>query len=348
MGAGTSAGNNLFASLRAGLPGLKLIGCHDDPFVLKKSTADRNYLFSAGGANLPEVLEILERERVDLVIPTGDRDVRLLSNGRDALGRRVYLPAASVIDLCQDKYETACLLAARDVPVPASFPVTSFDELDTIFDKLAWSPRVFCRPRRGSRSLGAGGVLTARQARSWVELWEALRGVPHDAFMLAEYLPGRDFMCQSLWHDGRLVLVKTFERIAYFGAESSPSGTASLSALAKTVQDGRVVDVSIRAVRAVAPGASGAFGVDLKENRDGTPCITEINAGRFFTGMTVFDHVGIHNMSSCLVRLALGESVMITEPYDCPPDYYVVRDLDTPAGVFAADDIFRGIERLGF
>ena len=39
------------------------------------------------------------------------------------------------------------------------------------------------------------------------------------------------------------------------------------------------------------------------------------------------------------MRLALGEDLAVDEPYDCPPDYYIVRDIDTAAGVFHADDI---------
>ena len=57
--------------------------------------------------------------------------------------------------------------------------------------------------------------------------------------MLAEYLPGRDFFCQTLWRDGRLMLVKTCERISYFAAENTPSGVSSLYSLAKTVVDER-------------------------------------------------------------------------------------------------------------
>jgi predicted ATP-grasp superfamily ATP-dependent carboligase len=348
MGAGTGASNNLVASLRASLPSLTVIGCHADPFVLKKSAADRNYLFDTNGADLPQIHEIVAREAVDVIIPTGDADVSLLSNSREELGDRVYLPAKSVIRLCQDKYELTEVLAAHDVAVAVSFPITTVDDVDAILEKLAWAPRVWCRLRSGSRSLGAGPVLNAQQARSWLDLWQSLRGVPADAFMVAEYLPGRDFLCQSLWQNGRLVLVKTFERIAYFGGENSPGGVSSLSSLAKTIQDDRVVDVCTRAVRALAPDASGAFSIDLKENRDEVPCITEINAGRFFIGMTAFDHVGVHNMSACFVRLALGETVSIDAPYDCPPDYYLVRDLDTAPGVFHADQVLQGVERLGF
>jgi len=79
--------------------------------------------------------------------------------------------------------------------------------------------------------------------------------------------------------------------------------------------------------------------VDLKENADGVPCVTEINAGRLFFGMTTIGALGRHDMGASYVRLALGETLVIDEPYDCPPDYYVVRDIDTAAGVFHADDI---------
>src|SRR6185503_20312008 len=104
-------------------------------------------------------------------------------------------------------------------------------------------------------------------------LWEELRGVPPEVFMIAEYLPGRDFLCLSLWRDGRLVLVKTFERISYFGGENSPSGVSSLSSLAKTIVDQRVVAICTDAVRALDPRACGAFSIDLKENAAGVPCI---------------------------------------------------------------------------
>jgi hypothetical protein len=339
MGAGTGAGNNLVASWRSSLPAITVIGCHEDPFVLRKSSADRTYLLRGGPDTISELIHIAESEAVDLVVPTGDADVTLLSDHRDVLGGRVYLPSKAVVDLCQDKCDLAATLARHGVPVPVSLPVSARETVHEVVTKLAWAPRLWCRMRSGSRSLGATPVTTAAQAQSWLLLWEELRGVPATAFMLAEYLPGRDFLCQSLWRDGRLVLVKTFERLSYFGGENSPSGASSLSSLAKTIVDDRVVDVCVRAVAALDPQASGAFSIDLKENGEGVPCITEINAGRFFIGMTAFDHIGRHNMSACFIRLALGEALAIDAPYDCPPDYYLVRDLDTTPGVYHADEI---------
>jgi hypothetical protein len=44
MAAGTGACNNLVRSLKAGAAGVYIVGCNDDRFTLKQSTADRLYL----------------------------------------------------------------------------------------------------------------------------------------------------------------------------------------------------------------------------------------------------------------------------------------------------------------
>jgi len=170
-----------------------------------------------------------------------------------------------------------------------------------------------------------------------------MRRVPVTSFTLSEYLPGRDFACQSIWQDGKLVLVRTHERVSYFGGENRPSGVASTAALAKTVVDPRVVAISTAAIRAVDEKASGAFDVDLKEDTRSVPQITEINAGRIISGAAIFDAAGKHSLALTYVRLALGESIEIDEPYDVAEDYYFVRDVDTVPGVFHADELFEGI-----
>jgi len=344
-GAGTGATNNLIRSLRAGDPSLFILGCHSDRFVLKKSTADLNYLIPppTHPGHAAAFRRLVSVERVDLTIPTTDSDVEVLSDLRAELSCHLFLPRPAVIGLCQDKYSLTALLRSHEIPAPETHPVADLDQLNELFRRFPPGSLLWCRARTGSRSLGAGPVANPEQARHWIEYWEALRGIPARAFTLSEYLPGRDFLCQSLWRDGSLVLVKTFERLSYFGGENSPSGVSSLSALAKTVVEPRVVQISTDAVRAIDAGASGAFSIDLKEDANGVPCITEINAGRFFIGMTALDLVGKHNMSLTYLRLAFGDPVELRDEYDAVPDYYLVRDLDTMPGVFHADELFEGI-----
>lgn len=344
-GAGTGATNNLVQSLRAGDPSLFIVGCNSDRFFLKKSAANRNYLVAR--ATHPAISEslrhVIQAERIDLLIPNSDTDVRVVSTLRDELPCRVFLPRKAVIELCQDKYELASFLRSRGVPAPLTHPLTHLRDVDEIFCQLGLQSRLWCRIRAGAGSQGAIPVKTPAQARSWIDYWQEMRGVPVTAFTLSEYLPGRDFACQCLWKDGNLVLVKTTERLGYLGAGNTPSGTSSIGTIHKTVHEPRVAEASVAAVRVLDEGVSGAFSIDLKEDRAGQPCVTEINVGRLLSGTTIFDLTGKYNMATTYVSLALDQPVDISDPYDVAEDFYMVRDLDTTPDVFHADELLRGL-----
>src|SRR3989442_3661598 len=249
-GAGTGPGNNVITSLKRGDGSFVIVGCHDDRFSLKKSTAQSNYL--APSAAHPGFVTALRRiiaaEKIDLLIPTSDPDVHAVSRHRARIPCRVFLPRRSVIELCQDKYRVTAFLRARSVPAPLTYPVTRLKDVGRLFRRLAPDPLVWCRVRRGSGSMGATPVATPEQARNWLRYWKEMRRVPATAFTLCEYLPGRDFGCQSVWHEGQLVLAKTFERLTYFAGEGQPSGVSSVAALARSVNEPRVVKVSAAAV----------------------------------------------------------------------------------------------------
>ena len=339
-GAGSAATSNLIRSLRAGYRSAAIIGAHSDRFLLKKSSADRNYLLPAltHRSYFGALARVIARERIDLLIPTTDAEVHTFARRRARLP--VFLPRPAVVDLCQDKYRLNVALRARGVPVPATYPVTSLRALDGIFARLPARAPVWCRVRSGSGSTGAIPVIRPEQARSWIAYWSEMRGIPATSFILSEYLPGRDFSCQALWKAGRLVLTKTCERLSYFGGGGNPSGTSSISQLAKTVAAPEVVAVCTAAIRAIDPRASGTFNFDLRENARGVPCLTEINAGRFPSGTSIFDLTGRANVAATFVRLALGERVALHDAYDAAEGYYTVRDLDTLTGVFRADELF--------
>ena len=346
LGAGTGASNNLLRSLRAADASLVAVGGHHDPFVLKKSTADRNYLMPRHAQ--PEFLaglqRVIERERIDVLIPNTDLDVRTASGFRGDLGCRLFLPSPDTIALCQDKYALTASLRARGVPVPETHPIEDLEDVERVFARFPPGPRLWCRIRAGAGSVGAAPVAVPEHARGWIRYWQDMRGVPPGSFTLSEYLPGRDFACQSLWNDGQLCLIKTCERLSYFGGAAHPSGVSSIAALARTVCEPQVVEVCTRAIRGLDPRVTGAFSVDLKANADGVPCVTEINAGRFITMMNLFDLAGKHNMSATYVRLALGETVDLRDEYDAVEDHYFMRDVDTTPGIFHGDELFEGIE----
>ena len=331
-------------SLRAGDGALVVIGCHSRRFVLTQSAADRNYLIPAAARDVVAALaRVIAAERVDLVVPTTDDDVLTLVRHRRRLPCHLFLPSRASVERCADKYALTRWLQARGVPVPATIAVRGLGDVGAAFRRLRPRGRVWCRVRRGHGSFGALDVRRPEQARAWIAYWTAMRGVRASSFTLAEYLPGRDFACQSLWKDGTLVLVKAFERLEYFVGGGQPSRVSSVAALARTVSDPRPVETAVAAVRALDPRATGLFSVDMKENAAGRPCVTEINAGRFLAGTNLLDLTGKHNMALAYVRLALGEPTGVGEVHDATDDHYIVRDLDTLPGILHLNQVFDGI-----
>jgi carbamoyl-phosphate synthase large subunit len=272
MGAGSGASNNLIAGLRAGDGAVEIVGCHHDRFVLKKSPADRNYLVPPAGDRrfVASLRAVLAAERVDLLVPNSDGDVRAVARHRRRLPVRVFLPRTSIVERCQDKYALTVYLRRHGVPAPRTWPLHRLADVDRVFAGRARGERLWCRIRRGGGSRGAIPVVRPEQARSWIAYWRDMRDVPVHAFTLSEYLPGRDFAAQGLWRDGTLVLLKVCERLSYFGGGSQPSGMSSTPALGKLVHDARVTDVCRAAVGALDRRASGVFSVDLRRTSAGS------------------------------------------------------------------------------
>jgi carbamoyl-phosphate synthase large subunit len=344
--AGSGASSNLVRSLRAGHASLTIVGCHDDQFILKNSTADRNYLVPplSHPTWARALRRVVDAEKIDLVIPTSDGDVAALSRVRGRLPGRLFLPRAATVERCGDKYELTEWLRARGVPAPRTYRVTDLRHLERIFERLGNPSRAWCRIRAGAGSRGAAPVAGPGQARSWITYWRDMRDVPVSAFTLSEYLPGRDLGCQSVWKDGRLILVKTYERLSYLGSGSQPSEVSAVGALTKTVCEPGVVEISVRALRAVDRKASGVFAVDLKEDSSGVPRVTEINAGRFTSGTNLLDLTGKHNMTAVYLQLARGGAVDLHEEYEGTEHHYMLRDVDAVPRIFHADEFFDGVE----
>jgi carbamoyl-phosphate synthase large subunit len=224
------------------------------------------------------------------------------------------------------------------VPVPKSFPVWRYDDIPVVVETLqAKHGTVWVRAIRGAGSRAALPVGTAEQATAWIRYWCEYRNLCPGDFMLAEFLPGREFAFQSLWHEGRLVTSMARERLEYLMGNIMPSGQSSSPAVARTVHREDVNAIGTRAVQAVDPCPHGVYCVDLKENSLGVPCVTEINVGRFFTTSNFFSEAGC-NMPYYYVRLAYGEVLTGLPTYNpLDVDLYWVRGVDREAQMLRGD-----------
>lgn len=341
-GAGTGSSANLIRALRAMSPKPYVVGVNHDRFFLKLSIADANHITPDpdGGGFTDALLEIIKRERINVVMATNDNVVKVLSDHRRRYGIDLLLPRRETIDLCQDKYALTEFLRQRKIPAPRTFEVKSLRSLDSIFGRFSGEGLLWCRARRGSRSLGATSVASVEQARSWITQWRDLQGAKVSDFTLAEYLPGRHFVVHSLWHKGTMMRTQAVEIVSYFAAGNNPSGIFSMGSLAKTLAAPEAVKVTLRAVEALEKVPSGAFFVELREAANGVPAITEINAGRFPSGVTALLAVGRDNMVATFALAATGgETRVAAEPHGSAAEYYMVRDIDAIPAVFPAAEL---------
>jgi carbamoyl-phosphate synthase large subunit len=341
-GAGTGSSANLIRALRAMSPKPYVVGINHDRFFLKLSIADANFVSPDpdGGEFTEAVLKIIKRERINVVMATNDNVVKVLSDHRGRYGIDLLLPRRETVDLCQDKYELTEFLRQRKIPAPRTFEVKSLRSLNNIFGRFSSEGMLWCRARRGSRSLGATPVANVEQARSWITQWRDLQGAKVSDFTLSEYLPGRHFVVHSLWHKGTMLRTQAVEIVSYFAAGNNPSGIFSMASLAKTLAAPEAVNVTLRAVEALEKAPSGAFFVELREAADSVPAITEINAGRFPSGVTALLAIGRDNMVAAFATAATGGKVRVAaEPHGSADEYYMMRDIDAIPAVFPAAEL---------
>lgn len=339
-GAGGGGGENLINSLKKGKINLFIYGSNMDEMLLAKSTADKTvWLPSARNDEyLDYLVNLIEKEKIELVIPNNDTEVGRISKDQENIPCKVFLPPNETVEICQDKLRMYKILSDADVPVAKTIGLTNYQEIDVFVEECA-SDRYWIRPRRGSGSMGATWVKNSEQARSWINLWIELRDFKLNDFVICEFLPGRDFAFQSVWKDGELVVAKMVERLSYIMARNRLSNMSSSPSVAKTVRDEKTLEMIFRAIKTVSTKPHGNYNLDLKGDVTGQMCVTEFNIGRFCMITPVFDLTGKYNTAEMHVRSALNLPIEIDDPIDIEEDVYLIRELDTVPTVIRNKDL---------
>ncbi|HZO95741.1 MAG TPA: hypothetical protein VFB42_00060 [Gaiellaceae bacterium] len=336
-GAGGPAGVNFVRSLRESGEPYHVVGADVSRFHLEWPDLDAAY--EAPPCTDPGYLDFLnaliEAEGIELVHPQPDVEVRFVSEHRDRIGARVFLPAPETIRVCQDKHASAALWARAGVHESASVLVEGRADLERA--AAAFGLPFWLRATHGAGGIGSTPVESVEAAEHWIAYWR-LRG-RRWRFVAQELLPGANLAFTSLWDRGRLVCSQVRERIEYIYPYLAPSGVTGTPVLAVTRHRPDVNEIATRAVLALDAEATGVFCVDLKEDADGTPRPTEINCGRFFTTSHFFTAAGV-NFPALYVALAFGEPVPALPPYDVLEEgLHWIRHIDCPAVLRTEDEL---------
>lgn len=338
-GAGGAGANNLISTLKTRAE-YELIGLDVSPHKVARADVDVRLVVPPASDPGYEaaIREIIEREKADLILPTNDPEAEKLSEIRADLGTRLFFPDRETVSLCLNKWSFHQFAGKRGIRVADTRHVESLDDIPGIFDDLD-RDLLWCRVIKGAGSRAATKVKDPDQARWWIRYWNEMRGTKTTDFTLSEFLPGRDFACQSTWRDGELILMKAAERLSYIGAAPRPSNMSSSPEHARTVYDEDLFEFCIDVVGKLSGSrANGNYGIDIKMNDADEFCVTEVNVGRFFMIANLFNLSGRHSMIDTYLELAMGKKVSIENPFDYS-DLVLSRSIDTLPSVLSPAEI---------
>jgi carbamoyl-phosphate synthase large subunit len=336
-GAGGPAGVNFVMSLKIAPEKMFIVGTEADEYFVHLIPVEKRYLVpKATESNYIEKLnEIVRREKVELVYAQPDVEVAMISENREKLKANIFLPSKEAIVKCQDKLESAKIWRKSGVPVARFLELRGESDIDKAFEELG-SP-IWIRARHGAGGRGSTPAYNRETALSWIKYWKSRK--MNWEFIAQEHLHGRNIGFHSLWKNGELVTSMARERIEYIYPNLAPSGVTGTPAVQRTIHDDAVNEIGTKAVLAIDPKFNGIACVDLKEDKNGTPCVTEINAGRMFTTSFFFSYASkilrrdyYANIPYLYVKLAFEEEIPNIPKYNIlPENVYWIRHIDAPA-----------------
>lgn len=278
--------------------------------------------------NSPDYMPILgnmcEQEGIDCAIVIPEPEVLAWSESITPVP--ALLPPPKFGRIALSKSALFDTLAGTGL-VPSSCIYTREDFLEGKADAFGMHPYWMrdCSPGSTSAT-GALKVVDSAEAKAWAFLRKDVI-----VFMASEYLPGRNFACCMLFQDNELLKYVSAERIKYFAAHLTLSGISGNTSQGRLINDERVRATAEESVRLIARKTGeplrGLLTVDMRENREGAPMVTEINL-RHVSFTSAFAAGGA-NMAEAQLLATMGLSDKIDRnEVRFPPGNLFLRDID--------------------
>ncbi len=285
---------------------------------------------------LKDLNERISRHAIDFVFPNNSLDGVILSQAREDVSARLFLPSPEAFAVGEDKWATQQRLVHHGIAVPQTWLINAPEDLEEVFGLIPAPVWI-----RGAGIPGKGiGVAslpakTLAQAISWVDYFDGW-----GQMAASEYLPGRNLTWLGVFDRGQLIASQGRERDAYVIPHVSPSGITGAPAISHTVHRADINAIGQAVCRAIDPEFHGPAFVDFKEDREGVPRVTEINVGRFGTTFHFYSAAGA-NFAHLVLCLAFGESLphWVAPENVLPAGLVWIRTLDAGPVLSSAAEI---------
>jgi len=307
-GAGGPAGFNCIRSLRESEIDPKIVALDMDGLAAGLfHGADASYVVPPARDEgfVLTLCRIIEREEVDVLIPTVDEEIRALCIGHnlERIGETAsfLLPDQDTASKALDKSETLLACEAEGLPIPETAVATDIGGAAARADDLGYP--VVVKP---SGSRGARGVSLVEGEG---DLEAAFRGAEAEGgrTLIQEYVPGPVYTVGTVLDRSSEVAASIVLRKV---KQVPPMGGVAVAG--KTVQDPEMMELGERYVSCL--GWVGPASPEIKrDERDGSLKLMEVNPRLF--GYNYLATAAGMNLSEITVRLALGEKLEPTREY---------------------------------
>lgn len=220
----------------------------DKKYIVKPVT-HRDYL--------NDLLEIVNKEKVNLIVPTVDLDLKILAQNKakfEKLGCNVLISSPEVIDICQDKRKTYKFLTSNNFDTPRTMIVA-----ESLRKKNLRFP-CFLKPWDGSASRG-NSIVNNKE-----ELRVIGRKIPN--CIVQQHIQGTEFTCDVFVDfDMKVRCVVPRKRIEVRSGEVSK---------AQIVKDSDIMDQAAEVVETLGAGP-GVITIQLIKSTDEDVDFIEIN-----------------------------------------------------------------------
>lgn len=240
---------------------------------------------------IDEIISVCKKENINLVIPTIDTDLLLLSEKRERIesesGAMVLISNKEVVSICRDKINTQRFLEENGFKIPKMYSEEELNSNDLKFP-------LFIKPKSGSSSINTFRVNSLEELTTY-------RALIKDP-IVQDFMEGREFTVDVfLDFDGNLITVVPRLRMAIRSGEISKG---------KIIKDKEIIDDIKRLVKVLKP--IGHITVQLMKTNKGIEYI-EINP-RFGGGAPMSIQSGADSCEN-LYRLLMGEKLEYNEDY---------------------------------
>jgi carbamoyl-phosphate synthase large subunit len=319
-GIGSAGVYGVIKCLRAnGERPIRILGVDLDPQVASRAFVDAFYPAPprTDAAYLPFILELLEREQVDILWPIPTAELELFSLVKpewEALGHKVLISDLDGLAIANNKKKLYQFMAGQNHPAQMRFEVIQdLAQFDAALSTMGYPDRPVCV--RKAFSTGAQGFRILDPSVDQLDLFlnknpnathtthAHLRSIlatadPFPELLVQEYLPGDEYDVDVLCHQGRsLAILPRLNYRMIWGASS----------LCETLPHAQIRQYSEEIIQSL--NLSYVINLSFKLDAAGQPKLIEINP-RVPSSIAITMAAGV-NCPYLSLKVALGESVTV-------------------------------------